>query len=66
MLDVMECFDNGHDGAPVRPLAEWRITLANDQQEFDCLSCFRWRLSMLQPFTPITVVRIRGVRTRRG
>jgi hypothetical protein len=60
MLERMECYDRTHHAVVPRPLAEWRVTLDNDGQEFDCTSCFEWRLSMLQPFTPITIVRIRG------
>ena len=61
MLEQMSCDNSLHFKRVPIPLAEWRVTLNNDEQEFDCASCFEWRMSMLQPHTPITVVRIRGV-----
>lgn len=64
MLDVMECMDESHDRTFPRPFAEWRVTLSDDNQEFDCAACFEWRMSWLLPFTPLTVVRIRGVANR--
>jgi hypothetical protein len=57
--DDIECYDASHDEWLTRPMSAWRITLADDSQEFDCVRCFSRRLEHLGAFNPITVVRIR-------